>query len=174
MASVRSLARGEFYGEIVRRHVSCGATLSIVRHDDKNDLPEHTHAQPYFCMLVEGAYTEVYHGQPIHYEPFSVALHPAGFSHSDSIPSAGASFFTIELGDEWHERLHDRVDLHNVKVRLAGADVSWSALRLLRESKRCFMTCWRSSAPSHRWQSVRFGLTTRSRLSKQTYPSITR
>lgn len=133
MASVHHFATGEFYGTIVRRHVSNGATLSIVRHANSRELPVHSHEQPYFCLLVEGKYAETYDGSTITYDPFSIALHPAAYSHADSISSLGATFFTIELGDEWHERLRDIVDLHNVRVRLAGADVGRSALRLLRE-----------------------------------------
>lgn len=133
MAPVRHLTTGEFYGTIVRRHAGSGATLSIVHHARAFDVPVHTHEQPYFCLLVEGKYAETYDGSTITYEPFSIALHPAAYSHADSISSAGATFFTIELGNEWHERLRDIVDLRNVRVRLAGADVGWAALRLLRE-----------------------------------------
>jgi len=133
MAAVHHLATGEFYGTIVRRHVGSGATLSIVSHAHAREVPVHVHEQPYFCFLVEGKYAETYGGSTITYEPFSIALHPAAYSHTDSISSLGATFFMIELGNEWHERLRDLVDLCNVRVRLAGADVGWAALRLLRE-----------------------------------------
>lgn len=131
--NVERLRRGEFYGTIVRRSVVTGATLSIVRHDCAKDLPVHAHDQPYFCLLVEGQYNETYADRMIPYAPFSIALHPAKFSHSDCIASVGASFFTIELADEWHDRVKQYVDLHNVAVDLAGGDVSWAGLRLLRE-----------------------------------------
>jgi AraC family transcriptional regulator len=130
---IERLREGEFYGTIVRRAVVSGATISIVRHNHANDLPVHAHDQPYFCLLVEGQYSETYADRTISYQPFSIALHPAKFSHSDCIASVGASFFTIELADEWHERVKHYVDLNNVAVDLAGGDVSWAALRLLRE-----------------------------------------
>ena len=110
MASVHHFPTGQFYGTIVRRHAAAGATLSIVRHENTRELPVHSHEQPYFCLLVEGKYAETYGGSTITYEPFSIALHPAAYSHSDSISSSGATFFTIELGNEWHERLRDVVD----------------------------------------------------------------
>jgi AraC family transcriptional regulator len=130
---VQSLAAGEFYGQVVRRTICCGATLSVVRHAQARELPLHSHELPYFCLLVEGRYSETYAGRTIAYEPFSVALHPAKYSHSDVIGASGASFFTLELGDEWHDRLRDLVDLHNVEVRLAPDDVGWAGLRILRE-----------------------------------------
>lgn len=130
---VERLKRGQFYGTIVRRAVVTGATLSIVRHTQAKQLPVHAHDQPYFCLLVEGEYNETYADRTIAYSPFSIALHPAKFSHSDGIASIGASFFTIELADEWHDRVKQYVDLNNVTVDLAGGDVSWAGLRLLRE-----------------------------------------
>lgn len=133
MRPVEHLATGEFYGSVVRRAVCSGATLSVVRHPQARQLPLHSHEQPYFCLLLEGRYTETYGQRTLEYAPFSVALHPAKYSHSDVIASVGASFFTIELREEWHERLRDLVDLHNVAVKLAGEDVSWAAIRILRE-----------------------------------------
>lgn len=133
MTAAQHLAPGEFYGRIVRRSVCSGATLSVVRHARERELPLHQHEQPYFCLLVEGQYNETYAGETIAYDPFSIALHPASYSHSDTIASIGATFFTIELGTEWHERLRDLVDLHSVEVRLSPDDVSRAGVRTLRE-----------------------------------------
>ena len=133
MSSVERLGTGEFYGRVVRRAICSGAILSVVRHSQARELPLHSHEQPYFCLLLEGRYSESYGERTLEYAPFSVALHPAKYSHSDVIAGVGASFFTIELGDEWHERLRDLVDLRNVAVKLAGEDVSWAAVRVLRE-----------------------------------------
>lgn len=133
MTQSAHLAPGEFYGQIIRRRVCSGATLSVVRHARARDLPVHTHEQSYFCLLIEGSYSERYESRVIDYDPFSIALHPAKFSHSDSIGDAGGTFFTIELADEWHARLEKYVDLSNVEVELAGGDVVWGATQLLRE-----------------------------------------
>ncbi|MDP9018731.1 MAG: AraC family transcriptional regulator [Candidatus Eremiobacteraeota bacterium] len=107
--------------------------ISVVRHAAACELPIHAHERAYFCLLIEGRYSETYAGHTTVYEPFSIALHPAQYSHSDSIASVGASFFTIELGASWHQRLRDFVDLHNVRVKLAADNVSWAAVRILHE-----------------------------------------
>ncbi|MGZ3552098.1 MAG: hypothetical protein ACXWNK_08400 [Vulcanimicrobiaceae bacterium] len=72
MSEIRELRSGEFFGNVARRHEAGGVTLSVVRHAIERELPMHSHERAYFCLLIE-------------YGPFSIALHPPQFSHSDRI-----------------------------------------------------------------------------------------
>ena len=134
MAQVdRTLARGEFYGDVARSLRVADAQLSLVTHPHPREVPLHQHEAAYLCLLLDGSYVETYDGVSIAYRPFTMAFHPPGYEHSDSIGERGAAFFLIELGDQWIERVAGVVDLRDVKVELRGNDLVWLAMRIFRE-----------------------------------------
>lgn len=126
-----SLRPGAWYGEIERAADVGGVHLSIVQHDHARAIELHEHALPYFCFLAGGRYRETHKGQTIEYEPFSIAFHPSRFAHSDEIMSEGATFFAIELREEWERRLGHRFNMEAWRFELQHGEAVWLAVKLL-------------------------------------------
>ena len=126
-----SLRAGQWYGEIERVADIGGVHLSIVQHDQARAIELHEHALPYFCFLAGGRYRETHNGETIEYQPFSIAFHPAQFAHTDEIMSEGATFFAIELREEWERRLGHRFDMSAWRFELQHGEAVWLAVKLL-------------------------------------------
>jgi AraC family transcriptional regulator len=129
--SVTTLGSGRFFGDVDRALALGGLRLSIVRHDRPRAIELHEHEWPYFCFLVTGEYEETHKGATIHYEPFSIAFHPARFVHSDEILKANTTFFAIELGPDWESRLEFPLDTSAWRLELQHGDCVWLALQVL-------------------------------------------
>jgi AraC family transcriptional regulator len=127
-----TLPAGKFLGAIERQVELADAMLSLVHHAQTRQLPLHQHDRPYFCFLVNGKYEEEYGGARLAYEPFSIALHPARYAHSDAILEAQSTFFTIELGRAWASELDQPYDFSKWRLELQHGDAVWLAVRLLR------------------------------------------
>ena len=126
-----ALRPGEWYGEVAREARVNGLHLSLVRHERPRAIELHQHALPYFCFLMEGAYTETHDGATIEYEPFSIAFHPASFVHSDEILAPGATFFAIELEEAWQQRIGRHFDVSAWRFELQHGETVWLAVQLL-------------------------------------------
>jgi AraC family transcriptional regulator len=98
------LAPGQFFGETRRSVTVPGLTFSEGRYAADVRLPAHAHRTAHFCLLVHGAYTEMYGGRRVTYDRPSVVFQPAETEHSGAASPAGAVCFHAELGPEWLER----------------------------------------------------------------------
>jgi len=128
----RDFAAGEFYGDVVRGHVSPQFVLSEIHHARGRVLPTHAHQTAYFSLLVEGRYEETYDGRRHEYDPLTVWWHRPGVVHDDAVGHSGGRFFNVELTGEGTDTLAEvgpsRRDFHE-----HGTRVVWLACRLLRE-----------------------------------------
>lgn len=132
-SSVTLLAKGRFYGSILKTAHVADAQLSLVRHEHARSVPAHEHECAYFCLLIAGRYVECYGEDTMEYHPMTMAFHPPRYRHTDEIGQEGSVFFMIELADAWISRLADVLDLHTVKVELRGNDLVWIAMSVFRE-----------------------------------------
>src|SRR5579864_1948518 len=127
-----TLDSGEFLGKVRHATRIADAILSLVCHAKPRELPLHQHNLSYFCFLVSGKYKETYGNTTIEYEPFSIALHPERYAHTDAIVQPQTTFFTIELGDRWSSGLGQPFDFSKWRLELQYGDAVWLAVRLLR------------------------------------------
>jgi hypothetical protein len=95
-----TLSVGSFYGAGTPRRFA-DALFTVVRHDRPRALPEHEHAVPHFCLLLDGSYIEHAGTVTIDHQPLTMVFRPAGLSHRDEVRAGGAQFFIIELGTSW-------------------------------------------------------------------------
>jgi AraC family transcriptional regulator len=120
---------GSFYGATRIRTIA-GAVFSEILHRHSYQAPEHTHAVPGFCLLLSGSYEE--QSQDVHlvYAPMTVAFHPSGMSHRDTIGDGGAAIFAIDLPATWQEHIA-RYGIPRTQLsELHAGDAAWLALRL--------------------------------------------
>ena len=131
--SAGRLEAGSYYGSVRGVFATPLARVCCVSHDRGRALPEHDHALAYFCMLLEGSYTESVAGRSIDYAPFQASFHPACMPHRDAVGARGACFLCVELEAAPLEEAGVR--LRADAAPLAG-DVSMSLLRVHRALAR--------------------------------------
>ena len=95
--TARCLEAGCYYGAVRGVFSTPLARLSCVKHDRARALPEHDHALAYFCMLLEGSYTETVARRALDYAPYQVGFHPARMPHRDAVGEDGARFLCLEV-----------------------------------------------------------------------------
>ena len=127
------LTPGSFYGEVVRKRSDEGIILSDVRHAAGRKLPHHAHELAYFCLLIDGDYTEHLGRKTVSYMPLTIMFHPPGTEHHDEIGNRGGRFFSVEVGGRWLDLAREYTSVPPSSFDLAGGDLVWLAVRMYRE-----------------------------------------
>jgi AraC family transcriptional regulator len=129
------LGAGEFYGEVLGKFPGQGLILSELKHKHARKLPNHTHELAYFCLLLDGGYSERLAQKVIDYKPMTIMFHPPSTTHGDEIGRHGGHFFSIEIQQQWLDRLREYTGTCDLSADLHGGDLVWLATRLFREYK---------------------------------------
>jgi AraC family transcriptional regulator len=132
----RVLQPGRFYGEVLSTQHQCGILLSEARYRGGHQLPKHSHELAFFCLLIDGAYSESYGRRKIDYQPLSIVFHPPDEMHSTKMNRSGGHVFCIEIENHWLERLRECAPMPETTVDLRGGEMVWLAVRLYREYRR--------------------------------------
>lgn len=129
------LKAGHFYGNTLNNFRRPDLILSELQHAGGKRLPLHTHESGFFCLLLDGNYTEYYAKRTIAYKPLTIMWHPPAVTHSDEIGPSGGRFFMVEVQDYWLDRLREYSAVPDTQFDLQGGELVWLALRLYREYK---------------------------------------
>ncbi|MGH9970760.1 MAG: helix-turn-helix domain-containing protein [Pyrinomonadaceae bacterium] len=127
------LQPGQFYGEIVKKRFCSDLVLSELRHSTGRRLPEHSHQLAYFCLLVDGDYSESLGRKTVSYKPLTVMFHPPELTHRDEVGMGGGHFFSVEMESRWLQRLREYSTVPDTITPTHGGDLTWLAMRLYRE-----------------------------------------
>ena len=96
---------GRSYGEIINRYEDAGLILSESIYRPDTIIDRHSHGHPYFCILLQGSYTETYGRQRRECKPSTVIFHPADELHSDHFLGKGGRLFRFEIKRQLLERI---------------------------------------------------------------------
>src|SRR5437870_10012165 len=99
------LSPGSFYGEKVNSCEVSSLLLTDHRYPPYLQVPRHSHEHAYFCLVLQGGYTETYGGQERGCRPLTLVFHPPGEVHSDQFHREGGRVFGIEVSSRWQERI---------------------------------------------------------------------
>lgn len=129
----QTLRPGHFYGQVLRKHIGEGIILAELKHDRARRLPMHSHELAFFHLLLYGHYSETFGRRTEALNPYTTIFHPSGVTHHDEIGPAGMRIFSVELQDEWLERLRECGVAPQSSIALPGSELSRLAMRLYRE-----------------------------------------
>lgn len=121
------------HGDVLRKTLVAGFTLTERAYAPDLKLPEHSHQESDFCFVLAGSFTEVIGKQARRCRPRSVLFHPAGEAHSDhfhtSVRCFSLQFDTGGLTDtpRWQK------GVASPSVNSPGGRLSQLAARLYRE-----------------------------------------
>jgi AraC family transcriptional regulator len=122
---------GAFAGQTQSREIA-GVLLSEVRHERPLSVAPHSHAAPYFSLLLEGSYSESAVDFSVRYEPYTVVFHDPLTEHSDTIAPGGCRMFFVELLSPWAE-IVATIEKPAHLFEMDGSAPTWLVLGLHRE-----------------------------------------
>jgi len=129
------LLSGLWYGDTLNKDSVAGLTLTETVYSSNLKLPQHSHEQAYFCLVLKGAYTESYGRQTRTCKTATLIFHPADESHADHF-HAESRWFNIQMNDVWMERVRQYpLSLHEPRDYREGL-LPRLAMRLYGEFRR--------------------------------------
>lgn len=99
------LSPGCYLGTVTQS-LAMGGLLLIERKYTLNArIPTHAHENAYFCLALQGQYTENYGNRTRSCPPMTLAYHPAEEVHSEHYQSTDGRAFNVELNAAWMRRV---------------------------------------------------------------------
>jgi AraC family transcriptional regulator len=95
---------GQFFGARLAARAAGGFIFTEFRYPPHLAIGRHSHALPYFSLVVRGSYAEQCDARTQWCSASSLRFHPAGESHADRFGQAGARIFSIEIDPQWMDR----------------------------------------------------------------------
>ena len=124
------LNKGQFFGSRVHVANLAGLRISEARYSPHAQLPRHSHALPYLCLVAAGAFEERARRRMETCPAGAVVWNPSGEEHEDRFGGTGARTVNLELDDDWQDRMAEAT---RVWTPAKGIEVSWLARKILRE-----------------------------------------
>ena len=124
------LNKGQFFGSPLHVASLAGLRISQARYSPRAQLPRHSHAQAYLCLVASGAFEERSGPQLEYCQAGNAVWNPPGEEHEDRFGSSGACTMNLELSEAWSERL---AVAPRAWTPAKGVDVAWLVRRILRE-----------------------------------------
>ena len=131
-----SISRARLHGDVMRRTVVAGFTVTERVYSPNLKLPQHCHQDADFCFVLAGRFTEVSGKQVRYCRPRSVLFHPPGEAHSDHFHTGtrclGLQFSCYRTED----LLRRQASGTKTPINPLGGRLSQLAARLYREFRR--------------------------------------
>jgi AraC family transcriptional regulator len=127
------LSEGQYYGCCNPSRKAAFLVLSESTYAPGVRIPRHAHENPYFIFTLSGGQEEAFDTRTRTYLPSTLAFHPAGEIHSETVGAKGMRCLHVEFRAEWIER-HTEVSrfLENAS-HFQGGRFGWLAHRIYRE-----------------------------------------
>lgn len=125
------LPAGQWYAEVTGSREVAGLGLTRTRFPAGHQAPRHSHERAFFCLTLQGAFTESYGRTAQECRPSTLLFHPPADPHSDRTHAEGCCFI-IEIGVPWLDRLRQSGIVLEEPVAFEGRLPALAA-RLYRE-----------------------------------------
>jgi AraC family transcriptional regulator len=125
--------KGHYYGASSPIRQVSGLRLAERIYSADFKTPSHSHAEAYFCLILNGNSRQVY-GRKIRVrEPSTTTFYPPNELQSEVFGRAGGRLFNIEMDSQWldHFRAHSVIGEESIDVR--GGSLAWLMTRLYHE-----------------------------------------
>ncbi|HJQ67863.1 MAG TPA: AraC family transcriptional regulator [Blastocatellia bacterium] len=127
------LPRGHFCGSLLKRDELGGFVLTEYSYPPELRIAKHLHEQAYFCIVLQGNYTENYGKGVRTCEQRTVTFHPAGEAHSDHFHREGGRIFSVEIDPLWVERVGELSPIFDHGDRFCGGLMASLVVRIYNE-----------------------------------------
>ena len=121
------------YGEVLKSRAVTEFTLTETTYAPNLELPKHSHDRAYFCLVLQGTYTEAYGNKTRLCQPASLIFHPPDEIHSDRFYGAGGRCFNVQINPRWLERVREHSAALDRSTDFQGGEIAHLAVKLYRE-----------------------------------------
>lgn len=159
------LDRGRYYGTTLASKTAGEVTLAEGCYEGRARIPAHAHSGPYFCLVLDGSFEEMWGSRQETCGAGTLVFHVAHEVHADRFGATGARCFNLEPSPRLVERLADEGALPGSRVTLgpgragamaaafrrapSGMDVEEAVLGLLAEiTPQKTAASWRGRRPA--------------------------
>ena len=94
-----------FHGEIVKSMQVTDFVLTETTYPSHAVIPRHSHADAYFCFVVQGNFTEKYENKNRICRPAMSIFHPSGETHADRFGAEPGKCFNFQMNKVWLTRV---------------------------------------------------------------------
>ena len=130
---VEKLRPGSLQGRVTKSLRVSDFILTEAAYDPRARLPRHAHERSYFCLVLQGVYTERYGPREIVCKPSTVTFRASDESHEAFLHDVASRVFVIEISPRWIELLRaDSLSLRSGHD-FCGAAAARLCARLNRE-----------------------------------------
>lgn len=119
-------------GTVVGRSVVAGFTLTETAYAPSLRLPSHSHQSAYFCLVLQGSFTELHARGSRDCRPSTLIFHPPGERHSDYFHTA-ARCFNLLMDVRWVERVRQYSPNIESAAEFRGGILTQLAVKIYRE-----------------------------------------
>jgi AraC family transcriptional regulator len=123
------------YGTLLKSSVLAGLSLTETAYPPNLRLPQHSHQSDYFCLVLQGSFTELYERGSRACGPATLIFHPAGETHSDHF-HARARCFNLFMSGGWLERARRHSTNQYGPADFRGGVLPHLAMKVYREFRQ--------------------------------------
>ena len=133
---LKKLQPGTFHGRAIKSLRVADFILTESAHEANSSLPRHAHENSYFCLALQGGYTERYWKREVVLRPAIVTYRPSGQTHQAQVHNADCRVFMLEISPEWIERLKAESISLKTNTEFCGGSLARLCARLNQEFHR--------------------------------------
>jgi len=132
----RILYEGEFFGQTLKSCEVAGLSLTETTHGPNIKLPRHAHSHAYFCIALQGTYTEVYEKKIRECHALTLAFHPPFELHSEQFRDLIVRSFNVEMKPCFLERIREHSPILDSPADFQGGLTAMLGIRAYNEFQR--------------------------------------
>jgi AraC family transcriptional regulator len=130
------LKAGKFYGRTLQKRELGGLMLAETAYPAGLEIPSHEHANPFFCLILEGCSTQTCAGRSWTISASTLMVFPSGLAHANRWHDSGGRVLHVEFTPSWLERLSGRSAVLDRPANYEEGPPVWLARRLFQEHRR--------------------------------------
>lgn len=127
---------GQSYGEVLNTYENSALILSESTYLPETVINKHCHSHAYFCILLQGNYTERYGRRCRVCKRSTLVFHPPNEAHSTHFLNEGGHLFRFEIKPSLFHRIRECSDAFSEPVEFDGGLPAQLAARLYREFRQ--------------------------------------
>ncbi len=123
----------QLYGSVLKSCEVSELTLMETAYAPCAVLPNHSHECAYLCLVLQGAYSEVYGNRTRVCKPSTLIFHSPDEVHSDHFHKAGGRCFNIQVSSYWLGRVREHSIVLDSQAEYYGGVLVNLAMKLYNE-----------------------------------------
>lgn len=127
------LCPGQFFGVVLKERKVADSILTEYTYPPDARITRHSHALPYFSIILHGVYDERCGSKIRECKPSMLLFHPEGEEHADRFRGDPCRIFSFELATQWLDRAGQCSLALNQPVAFPSGSAVWLAARLYGE-----------------------------------------